>query len=87
MDTVAPQSAAKISGTVGANGIYTSAVGIELSATDAVSGVAEIQYSTDGVAWQKYAAGMSFSGDGNDTLHYKAKDVAGNLETEHSLRS
>ena len=85
VDTVAPQSAAKISGTVGANGIYTSAVGIELSATDAVSGVAEIHYSTDGVTWQKYAAGMSFSGDGNNTLHYKAKDVAGNLETEHSL--
>ena len=85
VDTVAPVSAAKISGTFGANGIYTSAVGIELSATDAVSGVAEIQYSTDGVAWQRYAAGLSFSGDGNYTLHYKAKDVAGNLETEHSL--
>ncbi|TLZ44399.1 MAG: PKD domain-containing protein, partial [Methanobacteriota archaeon] len=56
IDTTAPASTAKVSGTTGNAGWYVSSATVALSATDATSGVASISYRVDGSDWLAYAA-------------------------------
>ena len=63
------------------NGWYTSNVTITLMATDALSGSAGTQYSTNGgTTWTAYTAPVVLSTDGLFTLFYRSTDNAGNLE-------
>jgi cytochrome c len=57
-------------------------VPVSLSATDATSGVAGIEYALDGGAWKPYTEPVNVTGDGTHTVAYRAKDKAGNVETE-----
>jgi hypothetical protein len=64
-------------GTPGANGWYTSLVALSISAEDALSGVAGIEYRLDGGAW---ISGSSLTlSDGEHTVEARATDRAGNL--------
>jgi hypothetical protein len=85
VDTGLPETQKKVNGTQGAQGIYTTQVTVELTATDAVSGVDLIQYRIDGGAWQKYTSSISLSDERSYTLGYRAKDIAGNWEAEKSF--
>ncbi|OPX65762.1 MAG: hypothetical protein A4E30_00239 [Methanomassiliicoccales archaeon PtaB.Bin215] len=58
-------------------GWYNSAVRIDLTAEDAGSGVAVIQYRLDGGAWVNGTA-VNISDEGTHVLEYCATDVAGN---------
>jgi hypothetical protein len=65
----------------GTNGWYTSDVTINLSATDACSGVAVTEYSTDGTNWMPYNGSILISTEGATTVSYRSTDRAGNTET------
>src|SRR5206468_7450573 len=64
---------------------FLSSVGVTVSATDSQSGVATIQARTDGGARQLYSSPVSAAADGTHTLDHYATDVAGNVESTHSV--
>ena len=76
IDTLAPVSTAELDG--------TGPVTLRLTATDAGSGVARLEFSTDGT-WRTYAAPLVVSAPGTHTVRYRAVDVAGNVEGERSV--
>src|SRR5438309_1698122 len=84
-DTLPPASTAALSGSSGTGSWFVSSVGVTVSATDSQSGVATIQVRTDGGAWQLYTSPVTVAGDGTHTLDYYATDVAGNVESTHSV--
>ncbi|MDH3976294.1 MAG: Ig-like domain-containing protein [Deltaproteobacteria bacterium] len=58
-----------------------------LSATDTESGVAAIQYRTDGGNWIDYVVPFTMAGaaEGGHVMGYRSIDKAGNVEAEKSL--
>jgi hypothetical protein len=81
IDTTPPTSTAVLD-PPGATGPVT----VRLSATDAGSGVSRIEYETTGT-WTTYSAPAPpvFTAPGAYTVRYRAVDVAGNVEAEHSV--
>ena len=71
------------SGELGANGWYTSAVAILLSAADGASGVDHLRYRLNGGEWVEVddEALVTISDTGRYELEYQAFDVAGNVES------
>ena len=67
-----------LKGTQGLASWYTSSVGVSITATDATSGIASIQYSVDGGGWQSTAPTLT---DGVHTVQIKATDNAGNVSS------
>jgi cytochrome c len=57
-------------------------VPVELSATDAGSGVARTEWKLDGGAWTQYTGPVVVSGDGRHTLLYRSVDKDGNVEPD-----
>ncbi|HTY39677.1 MAG TPA: hypothetical protein VMC43_01120, partial [Candidatus Paceibacterota bacterium] len=87
VDTIPPMSTVNISGTAGLNGWYVSDVTATLSAEDneGGSGVSSIEYSLDNEStWQKYSQPIVISTEGAQSIFYRAKDVAGNVEDAKS---
>lgn len=84
-DTTPPVTEHELSGTQGDAGWWVSDVGVELSATDDLSGVDETLYRIDGGAWQSYAGSFVVSGDGTHSVDYYSTDVAGNEEAMESI--
>jgi hypothetical protein len=84
VDTVPPWTGLFVAGTEGLDGWYRSAVVVTVSPTDAISGVASIQYKITGGpqqmgSWQTYnPAGISLSLDGNHSISFNMTDNAGN---------
>ncbi|GII59698.1 hypothetical protein Pth03_80870 [Planotetraspora thailandica] len=64
------------------DGWHGATVPVTLAATDATSGVSGIEYALDGGAWKAYTEPVNVTGDGTHTVAYRAKDKAGNVETE-----
>ena len=70
------------------NGWYNSLdLNVEVSASDATSGISLVQYSTDKTSWTplskdsasgKYTGPVSFASNGENTLYIKVSDIAGN---------
>ncbi len=85
IDRAPPMASASSSGTVGLAGWYLSGATVAISATDAVSGVASIEYRVDGGGWTTYAAPFSVISDGSHIVEYRATDAAGNVEVSRSL--
>jgi len=73
-----------LTGTLCLAGWYTSSVGVSVSATDATSGIASIQYSVDGGAWQTTAPNLT---DGVHTVQVKVTDKAGNVSSTSASAS
>lgn len=84
IDSVAPATTQSLSGTLGNNGWYRSAVNVTLTATDATSGVAQTFYSVDGGPMLVYSGSFSVSGDGAHSVVFWSVDQAGNVEAIHS---
>ena len=78
VDTTTPSISMAVSGTVGDNGWYRSVIQVSALPSDATSGIATFEVSSDGAAYQGYTAPISFS-DGSHTIRFKATDNAGNL--------
>jgi hypothetical protein len=66
-----------LSGTVGQNNWYTSDVTVTLTATDAGSGVALVEYSLNGATWLVYSAPFTVTAEGTTTFQVRATDNAG----------
>lgn len=88
IDTRAPSVAASATGTIGANGWYTTPASVTLVATDPEpgSGARAPTYSLDGGAARPYEGPVSVSGDGPHTITYAARDAAGNAGAQRTLR-
>ena len=81
IDTTPPVTTATLGGTLN-SGYYTTSVGITLSATDNLSGVAKTYYSVDGGANTTYSGSpFTVSALGTHSVTYWSVDVAGNSET------
>ena len=80
-DSAPPNINLSVSGGALQNGWYRQVVDVFASASDAASGIANVQYQVDGGAWQ---SGSSFRAeeDGAHTIGFRATDNAGHTVTE-----
>ena len=83
-DNTNPATTHQIDGTLGQNGWYTTEVGVDLSADDALSGIDETHYRVDGGAWQT-GTELTLTSSTTHTIEYHSIDNAGNEELPHSL--
>ncbi|WP_086849096.1 OmpL47-type beta-barrel domain-containing protein [Amycolatopsis kentuckyensis] len=81
-DTTAPAVSAAITGTQDPAGNYLDVATARITATDADSGVASVEYQLDGGSWTAYTAPVAVTAAGTHMLHYRATDVAGNVSPE-----
>ena len=85
IDTTAPSTEVSNSGTLGANGWYTTEVQVTLSRTDSQSGVKNTYYTIDGGLQQPYSAPFTISTTGTHTVLYWSTDQVGNVESQQSI--
>ena len=81
-----PSTSAKLSGTAGNNGWYTSAVMVTLSVNNpnGPSDLAGTFYTIDGGSTKTYSAPFTVSGDGTHTITYWSTSTIAGSETVHS---
>ncbi len=84
-DTTPPTVDAEVSGTRDADGNYVDVATVTLSATDAESGVASVEYKVDDGAWTTYTSAVQVSAPGAHTVLFRATDQAGNVSTAGSV--
>ncbi len=78
-DSVPPVVTAAVSGTQDANGNYVDKATVTVTATDAGSGVASVEYQLDGGAWTGYTVPIEVATNGAHAVTYRATDAAGNV--------
>ena len=76
IDATAPVSTATVNSTTRA---------VTVTASDATSGVARIEYSIDTGAWTTYTGAVAAPDANRHTVSFRALDVAGNLETARTV--
>ncbi|WTF80397.1 hypothetical protein OG856_35880 [Streptomyces sp. NBC_01594] len=84
-DTTPPDTSATVSGTKDSAGNYVSSATVTVTASDAESGVAGIEYSLDGASYSNYTAPVAVRNVGRHTLTYRATDKAGNISPAKSV--
>jgi len=85
IDNTPPSTTHTLTGTLGGSGWFRSAVAVGLAATDALSGLSQIQVRVDGGLWTTFTDPVSVSVEGTHVVEYTARDVAGNAETTRSV--
>ena len=80
-DNAPPTTNATVAGNRDNNGAYVGAATVTVTATDAGSGVATVEYSLDGAPYAAYTAPVSVNQPGAHTVSYRATDRAGNTST------
>ncbi len=87
IDAIAPTTTSEVTGSLGNNGWYISAVTVTLRAADnpGGSGVRTTEYSLDGAAWAPYAAPLVLIQEGRHTLQYRSSDNRDNVEAAQTL--
>jgi ribosomal protein S11 len=83
VDTVAPVTTISVVGEWN-NNTSTSAVTVNLTATDATSGVQTTYYTLNGGPANVYSSPFVISAAGSHTLKYWSVDYAGNTEAKHT---
>jgi plastocyanin len=81
-DTTPPVVSSQVSGERNPDGSYIGAATVTITATDAGSGVARIEYNVDGGAFAPYTAPVVVNTVGAHMVHFRATDVAGNTSAE-----
>ncbi|MGW0631835.1 OmpL47-type beta-barrel domain-containing protein, partial [Streptomyces sp. NPDC002758] len=84
-DTTAPDASATVSGTKDSSGNYVGSASVTLTASDAESGVAGIEYALDGASYRAYTTPVEVNTVGHHTLTYRATDKAGNTSPAKSV--
>ncbi|MEV4534124.1 family 16 glycoside hydrolase [Asanoa sp. NPDC049518] len=80
-DQTAPTANATVAGNRDSTGAYVGAATVTVTASDADSGVATVEYSLDGAPYATYTAPVSVNQPGSHTVSYRATDRAGNTST------
>jgi hypothetical protein len=83
-DTTAPTVSAQVVGQQDENGAYVGSAMVTVSAEDAGSGVASVEYKLDSGAWTAYTQAVQVSAPGAHTVAFRATDGAGNTSEEGS---
>lgn len=78
IDTSLPVVSSSLSGSLGTNGWYISAVSITLTSSDSPSGIMGTKYRLDGGTWQTYTVPFMISSSGTHAVDYFSLDMAGN---------
>ncbi|MGB3438038.1 MAG: hypothetical protein WBA97_04720 [Actinophytocola sp.] len=81
-DTTPPTVDAEVSGTQDADGNYVDLATVTISAADAESGVASVEYKVDEGAWTAYTTPVAVNTPGMHMVSYRATDEAGNVSEE-----
>ncbi|WP_066065358.1 S8 family serine peptidase [Neobacillus soli] len=84
VDNDAPVTTAKVTGTEGTNGWYTSDVTVELSAKDEGTGVKSTEYKLNDGEWSTYTKEINLS-TGTTAMDFRSTDNNENVETTQSL--
>jgi uncharacterized cupredoxin-like copper-binding protein len=84
-DTTAPTVSGQVTGQQDADGNYVGSAVVTVTATDADSGVASVEYSLDGAAFVPYTEPVQIGDPGDHTVAFRATDVAGNVSEEGSV--
>ncbi len=77
-DTTPPVVTAEVTGERDADGAYVGSATVTLTAEDADSGVATIEYDLDGAGWTTYEGPVVIDEPGMHMLNHRATDEAGN---------
>lgn len=86
IDSTPPVTTASLSGTLYSTGVYDTAVGVTLSASDNVSGVANTYYILNGGSTKAYSGSpINITALGSTAIQYWSVDNAGNVESKHNL--
>ena len=81
VDRTPPAITHTLVGNPAANGAFPASVTAIITASDPTSGLASVEYKLDNGTWSPYSEALVISNEGNHTLQYRAKDVAGNMAT------
>ncbi|PGH47689.1 family 16 glycoside hydrolase [Streptomyces sp. Ru87] len=84
-DTTAPEISAEVTGERDADGGYLGTATVTVTATDAESGVAAVQYSLNGGPYLAYSEPLTVDRPGDHTVRYRAVDKAGNTATAKTV--
>jgi hypothetical protein len=84
-DTTAPEVSAEVTGDQDAEGNYVGSATVAISAQDADSGVAAIEYEVDGGNYAPYTEPVVVTAPGAHTVSYRATDNAGNTSEAGSV--
>jgi hypothetical protein len=79
-DTMPPTTTIHLEGIQSSPPWFMSDITVSLDATDSGSGVAETDYSLDGITWFTYASPFVIMNEGTTTVYYYSTDNAGNAE-------
>lgn len=85
IDLKAPTTAYLLLANLGNDGWMVSPASVSLSASDAVSGLAGIDYRIDGSAWQRYSNTIWLNDSGSHRLEFRSIDGAGNMEPVQAI--
>ena len=84
-DVTPPEVSVALAGSQDWSWNYTGPVTVTLTATDAASGVARVQYSVDGAVFTRYSGPFVVDHVGTHTVRYRATDDAGNTSATASV--
>ena len=84
-DTTAPQVSAQITGDQDADGNYIGSANVTVSATDADSGVASVEYEIDDTGFLPYTEPVTVDEPGDHAVQFRATDNAGNASETGSV--
>lgn len=78
LDLTPPVITYTFSGQSSAPGWYQTGVTLQVTATDALAGIAAVEANLDGGGWQPYTTPLTITSGGQHTLQFQADDQAGN---------
>ncbi|RDE17368.1 MAG: hypothetical protein C4K49_03155 [Candidatus Thorarchaeota archaeon] len=85
IDRSPPTTNLTLSGSKGSEGWYLSNVIVTFIPVDTASGVADTEYSYDGITWTSYLEPLVISNEGVSTIYFWSADFAGNTEETKSV--
>ncbi len=80
IDTITPSIGQTLSGTMGNNNYYVSALQVTANGSDATSGIASMEVRVDNGTWLIVNGAVTLA-DGHHTWQFRATDHAGNITT------
>jgi parallel beta-helix repeat protein len=84
-DSTPPVTTVQLNGIIGRNGWYVSAISINCTSVDQVSGIDFTEYRLNNGSWIIYSAQLSVSIDGEYVMGFYSEDKVGNQESAKNV--